>query len=216
MPKTKSRTGHIKFSEWFPANDPIATSMARLCILREDLYLELRGMVREDIPTLDACSGTWREIYFFRNLSRTILEIRSAIEVLSADKSFQKSISKELVPFKESFDQLPKLLTQVHPLVKRLRNEAGGHLKMNAIEEALKETNPNTKGLLQIGPCHAETHYKFSLEILGALFLRHVPHSKVEEEWIKTCDTLRETGMQVLKSIDKLFVSYTRIRNLKF
>ena len=40
----KSRIRYISPRKWFPAHDPIAATVARLCILREDLYIELLGL----------------------------------------------------------------------------------------------------------------------------------------------------------------------------
>ena len=82
MRPVRTRISHINISKWFPANDPTSTSVARLCVLREDLYLEIKGMVDEPLRSLDECSEDWRSIYFFRNSIRTFREIRSATETL--------------------------------------------------------------------------------------------------------------------------------------
>jgi hypothetical protein len=37
----------IKLRKWFPADDPLAVPVARLCILREDFLLEMRGVYEE-------------------------------------------------------------------------------------------------------------------------------------------------------------------------
>ena len=49
----RSHLRHITLSKWFPGNDPIATVVARLCILREDYLLELQGLIKTDFNPFD-------------------------------------------------------------------------------------------------------------------------------------------------------------------
>ena len=68
--------------------------MARLCILREDLFIELQGLNDDPFPLLDEGSIDWRQIYFFRNLLRTILEIDGAIRKIRSDKGFMAELCR--------------------------------------------------------------------------------------------------------------------------
>jgi hypothetical protein len=49
-----SRTFHIRIKEWFPPSDEVAAIMAQLCVLSEDLYLEMQGLNEDEITPLDA------------------------------------------------------------------------------------------------------------------------------------------------------------------
>lgn len=53
----RSHIRHITLSRWFPANDPLATLVARLCILREDYLLELQGLIKKDFNPFDVRSS---------------------------------------------------------------------------------------------------------------------------------------------------------------
>ena len=216
MRMIRTRISHINVAKWFPANDPIAVSIARLCVLREDLYLELRGMVKEPIPTLDECSDDWRTIYFFRNSVRTLLEIRGAVETLKARKVFTLALGRQPDPLSKTLDDLAGALDKAHALIKKLRNEVAGHLPHEAIEEALRQIAPETKGLLQIGGNAKEIHYKFALEFLGATMLRHVVNKDAEKEWNKILKTTLQLGFKAIRSIDMLFVAYSRVKKLSF
>jgi hypothetical protein len=214
MRPIRTRICHINVAKWFPANDPIATSVARLCVLREDLYLEIKGMDDEPIPTLDECSADWRGIYFFRNSIRTLLEVRSAIETLKLNKPFVRALSRQPPSLNKALVNLSHLLNDVHSLIKKLRNEVAGHLPYEALDEALQRIAPDTECLLQMGNKAKEIHYKFALEFVGATMLRHVDFVEAEKEWHKILKATLRTGFKAIKSIDMLFVAYSRIRNL--
>jgi len=51
------RGAHVRIvvlRKWFPPDDPLAAKIARLCILREDLLIEMHGVYTESITELDA------------------------------------------------------------------------------------------------------------------------------------------------------------------
>jgi len=73
----KSRIRFISPAKWFPADDATATVVARLCVLREDLYIELLGVAAEAIslsipmmesplPNMDDNGDAYRRLYFMR------------------------------------------------------------------------------------------------------------------------------------------------------
>jgi len=70
--------------------------MAQLCVLREDLYLELEGLSEDEIDSLDHNGDNYRSTYFFRNSTRTLFEIRKAVQSLKGQAVFMKL---ELPPF---------------------------------------------------------------------------------------------------------------------
>jgi hypothetical protein len=171
-------------------------------------------MVDEPIPSLDECSTDWREIYFFRNSVKTLLEIRSAIEKLKSKKAFVRTLSHQPAPLNKALGELSRALNEAHILIKKLRNEVAGHLPHEAIDEALKKIALDTECLVQMGNKPKEIHYKFSLEFIGATMLRHVAFPDAEKEWQSILTTTLQIGFKAIKSIDMLFVAYSRMRNL--
>lgn len=85
----RSRIGFIRLKEWFPPDDAVATNMARLCILREDLFLESQAIRADELTPLDANGEDWRRLYFHRNIFRTLDNIRGAMHQL------RKAMKKE-------------------------------------------------------------------------------------------------------------------------
>src|SRR5262249_35547274 len=85
----------IRIGRWFPGSDRAATAVAMLCILREDLFLELQGIVSDGLPNLDDNSEGYRRTYFWRNSLRTLEEIRNVLNKLNAESSFRDALSEE-------------------------------------------------------------------------------------------------------------------------
>lgn len=56
---------YIKLTRWFPPDDVIAANVARLCILKEDFEIELRGMLEKSISNLDSNGYEYRKLYTF-------------------------------------------------------------------------------------------------------------------------------------------------------
>ena len=73
---TKIYVRQIKVRHWFPAGDPVAAHIARLCILREDFAIEMSGIHASEIKKLDGNDVVYRKFYFWRRLVGTLDEIR--------------------------------------------------------------------------------------------------------------------------------------------
>jgi hypothetical protein len=185
-------------------------------VLREDLYLELRGMVDQPIPALDEHSDDYRQIYFFRNSARTLLEIRGAIETLRKEKSFMNALSQQPRDLRDAFDDLSRALLESHELIKKLRNDVAGHLSHQALHKAMEKLDQGTHVLLQMGNNAKEIHYKFALEFIGATILRDVPFEDAENEWKEIIGTTSKLSFKAIEAIDKLFVVFARIYNHYF
>ena len=80
---------HIYLRRWFPPHDPIAVTIARLCILREDLLLEGQAIRQAEIKPLDTNGEFSRRLYFWRNSFRTLDSIKSAVHNLKCQKPFR-------------------------------------------------------------------------------------------------------------------------------
>src|SRR6266478_2048712 len=119
MPKIYVR--QIKLRRWFPPHDRFAACVARLCILREDLFLEMAGIRASRIQMLDGHSVVWRKIYFWRQLVKTVGEIRQTIDVLNSRvPEFRSVLKKQRTEWRKKFDSMVKKLAQERLLVKEM------------------------------------------------------------------------------------------------
>jgi hypothetical protein len=167
----------VKLRKWFPPNDPIAAKIARLCILREDLLLEMQGVVADDIPQLDDYSSQFRKMYFFRNLLRTQSELSSAIQALLGDGDFKGLLRGQKKDVQTEFRKAAKAINRGHATLHDVRNDICAHVSQNAVQQALEridERLPDAFGFLDIGPKANLTHYKFAGELTAEILLKGV------------------------------------------
>jgi hypothetical protein len=210
----KSRTWHIRIKEWFPPEDRVATIMAQLCVLREDLYLELEGLSEDEIGPLDHNGDNYRSAYFFRNSTKTLFEMRKAVQRLKGQAAFMKQLASQR-DFHAAFKDFDKAMSKSQDLLKRLRHETAGHLDEAAFRNALEKISPETKQLFQGGTNPKTTHYKFCLEFLGAIFLREVDKD-FEEEWHRILKVTADASFKALEAIDLLFMAYVQQRGFSY
>ncbi|MGC4095672.1 MAG: hypothetical protein QM706_01025 [Nitrospira sp.] len=210
----KSRTWHIRIQEWFPPNDDVATIMAQLCVLREDLYLELEGMKEDDIASLDYNGEGFRSIYFFRNSTKTLFEMRKVVGNLKRQAEFMKKLAKQR-EFHKAFKDFDTAIFKSRNLLKRLRHETSGHVDQKAFECALQIIAPDTKQLFQAGDTPRTLHYKFCLEFLGAVFLRKAD-TDFEVEWRKILKATADVSFKAINAVDMLFMAYVEQRGFQY
>jgi len=211
----RSRTWSIPVKEWFPPNDALAAIMARLCVLREDLYLELEGLKDQKFDRLEQRGDPYKAIYYFRNSAKTLFEIRKAILKLKGQKVFMQQLANQK-DFHAAFKEFDKVMSKSEELVKRLRHETSGHLDPEAFNNALERMPSDTKGLFQGGTAPKTVHYKFSIEFLGAIFLSKVEKVAEKEEWERILDTTCEAAFKAINTIDLLFMAYVQQRGFEY
>ena len=181
----RTRTWLIRIKEWFPAEDPIATLIIKLLVLREDFLVELAGMMqglgdtfqeaqsrsRRVEENLDENSPAWRRLYFYRNSLKTLFEIRSEIEHFCRSPRGQVALAKESIAFRTLLQKLRKEMATAEKTVERLRHNLGGHVSRGAIKTTLRDMHHDVNGFLQIGEMYGKTRYKFVGEIVMRMLL---------------------------------------------
>ena len=79
----------IKLRRWFPPEDLFAAYVARMTILREDFAIEMMGIYEEQIAPLDGNTEGYRMVYFWRNMLRTLSELRGVVVMLMPCRNFK-------------------------------------------------------------------------------------------------------------------------------
>jgi hypothetical protein len=189
----------INLLEWFPANDNVATAVARLCVIREDFYLVGLGLAAESIPCLDENGRLWRRLYFFRQLSVVLMEAKKSLMVLNQDKLFAGVVNAE--NFRKEILNFEKTLNS--PALEDLRNWLGAHLNYSQVGEALKSMDPSTTGNLQVGKTHRATHFGFAANIVAAM----LPEEKLA--------ALAEVQPMLLDAVDRIISAYYELKKLE-
>ncbi len=215
----KSRIRFISPHKWFPSDNPVATVVARLCVLREDLYIELLGVAAEDIfltiptmqsplPNMDDNGDAYRRMYFMRASLRTLFEVRGAILVLVKNKEFVQHYEKWDKPrFQELKDFLAELEKNLSEF-KRIRDAIGGHVLPQAITKALDTMDYDEIGKYELGRTMKETHFGFAGTICAQILLQDIP-KKEKEEHLQRIFTLNMRTTQVITDV---FTAYIQNR----
>jgi hypothetical protein len=164
----------VEFRRWFPPDDPVAVKLARACILREDLLIEMRGILAESTEEFDGASPEYRRMYFLRGLFRSYTELSSVLQGLFGCPTFRTLLDKQTESLKQRFEEQKRIIVEVHPLLKGIRNDVCGHVLEQAVRGALERIPPQAFGFLEISETVIETHYKFVSEFVAEMLLKDV------------------------------------------
>lgn len=173
---SSTRIFQINLRKFFPPEDDYATCMARLCILREDLWVDIIGILEGPLERLDANGIEWRRLYFFRNYLKTLQEIASALHTLNCIPEFKRAFEKHYSPSEQkTFKDFCKKIQGSGDLITEIRNSAGGHIQHNVVAGALKAISPDFTGFWE-RPFDPEerwshTHHPYVTDLVAAIFL---------------------------------------------
>jgi hypothetical protein len=210
---SKTYTRQMNLRRWFPPHDRFAACVARLCILREDFAIEMWGLYANSLRRLDAHSVVWRRLYFWRNLVRTLWEIRKTLETLNTVPEFKKAMKVQSVRTRKKFENMVKKLETNQTLIQRMRDSLGGHVLQRTVEQALNDMPFEQFGYIEVGRTLKETHYKFAGEIVVRMLLGGVSLD-LEEIEVKSHFERIASLLPVFALTDTIFSMYTDWRNL--
>ena len=211
MTTTYIRT--VTLRKWFPPRDRFAACMARLCILREDLFLEMMGVWKARIAPLDEHSVLWRKMFFWRSLVKTIWEIRKTVETLNTIPEFKKSLRKQPIAWQKQYTKMIKLLNKHEALVEAVRNSLGGHVLFRTVEEALDGMSFDSFSYIEVGEIEKRTHYKFANQLVLEMVLKGVEEQNRLEEITRHFRSVADL-LPVFTLTGMLFTIYVDVRKL--
>jgi hypothetical protein len=197
----------MKLRRWFPPNDRFAVCVDRLSILREDFALEMWGVYKAHIRALDAHSAVWRKLYFWRNLVRTLLEIRKTLESLNTVMEFKSVLKKQPIRWQKRFRTMIGKLEKAEALVEEIRNSLGGHVLHESVEKALSNMSSEKFSYIEVGENLKRTHYNFAGELVGEILLAGVPEEEREAALAKQFETIAGL-LPVFALTDIVFTMY--------
>lgn len=203
---------HVVLQRWFPAGDPVATSVARLCILKEDLELEYRGWLGQGIRELDVNKVPWRKLYFLRNIFKTMLEIHSAVHSLRMNREFRKAILRQPKPLQDAFEELSNIIAGAQPLIKDYRNSIGGHVKEQSVSNALSKISKERSGFLEVDVAKKQYHFNFASELCMAILFDQYPEEQQRKKAEEIIGELKKA--LPFRAIDAIVTAYVDNRKL--
>lgn len=212
----------INLRKFFPPDDEYAICMARLCLLREDLSLEVNGIVAGPFDWLDGNGIPWRHNYFMRNSAKTLREIASALQTLNCIPEFKRALKNRFTSGQQKvFKEFCKQIRESDALIKEVRNSIGGHIPHSLVARGLKNIDFDRTGFWErpFDPRDrfAHTHHPFVNELFVGLLqvvdrADHQPARDITEtlEIAKVMASL----IRAIPQIDSLFELYVSERHL--
>ena len=175
----QTHTRWAKLARVFSArhDKELHTLIACLCVLFEDLRIELAGMSEDHLGKLDECGESGRRLYFLRRSIATLYEFATVLQELDQLPSFQR-VKKQFNATADSHWTKAIRYFQKHTrYIARMRHHVGGHFGKQAAELAIVNLELDTTGALEIDFYRAGGGAKlqFASEIASTAMLCHVP-----------------------------------------
>jgi hypothetical protein len=210
---TKIFIRSIRLGQWFPAADPLAASIARLVILREDFMLEGRGIRARNIPELDEHSDSWRQVYFFRNIIRTLWEIQGALTTIRMNAEFKRIFKKQSQRQQDELRHMSAKLNGAASIVRSLRDALGGHVLPESVAKAIDNMPYGKWGFLEVGRTIGATHFKIAMQLVEEMFVAGVPENQKRSKMENDIKALADL-LPVVDRLEKVIVMYAVARGL--
>jgi len=175
--RTLSRSGrsHDVFSQ---SRDAVVlhSLIASLCVLFEDLRIEIAGQAATELRELDACGKTLRRLYFLRRSTATLHEFSTVLRELDRLPEFESIRSQFNRVAHVHWSRAVSYFQGKDEAIARLRHNVGGHFRRQGAKLALSGLNCDSVGTLEIDfySNGAGAKHLFVGELLAVGMLRHV------------------------------------------
>jgi hypothetical protein len=119
-------------------------SLARLSVLYEDLFLEVigAGMEPGTAPQMEPLGPAYRHVYFMRRAVATALEVKDVVEQIAVTPEFReieaRAVSSGDSHYVREWVQPQNFFKSNRALLKKIRDDVGGHFGDQAAASALK------------------------------------------------------------------------------
>lgn len=180
---------------------PFDFHLARLCVLYEDLKIELLARDEESIEALDVLDpktdftaprhiGRYRKYYFLRRAVATLCEFAEALRLLRDCPDFRRVQSHFDNESKTDWDESIGFLDANELLIKNVRNDIGGHFGSKAADYAVRNLSPDATGKIEIERNLKDDRHWLQLHLAGEIassaLLKSFPSGQTPEDQIRS------------------------------
>lgn len=165
--------------------------LARLCVLYEDLRVEMCGIAELSIPALDILDsekdnsktperiGKYRRYYFIRRSLGTICEFSEALRLIQEDPDLRLA-SRVDEDVNATLRSAVALFDTNKSRLRVIRNDIGGHFGQQAALNALDHLRPDACSTIELVNGW-ELRLQFAGEIAASALLPHLPGNDIKE-----------------------------------
>jgi len=171
--------------------------VARLCVLYEDLRIEISAINANSIPSLDILDpaaegldvkevGKYRRNYFLRRSIGTLYEFAEGLRLLAACPDFAGVSAAFDGDTAAQWNAATGFFQSKERLIQNVRNDIGGHFGGKAAIYAVPNLSTGTVGKIEIKyddqNCPRPPELHCAGEIAESAFPRHLPGTSVDEQ----------------------------------
>jgi len=164
--------------------------MARLAVLYEDLRIELTATATVSIPVLDITDERYRRNYSLRRCIATLVEFADTIRLLDKCPEFQAVKPRFGAEAGKYWDRGLRFFQRHEQLLKRVRNDIGGHFGQEAAVFAVANFRPDAVGKIELRD-ERTIHLNFAGEVVATAFFRHLLGSTPEQKFSRLLRTVK-------------------------
>jgi len=180
--------------------------LARVCVLFEDLRIELQGLSEFSLSVLDILdpekenwlapelTGKYRKFYFTRRSIATLREFAECLRLIVQDMAAHPTLrltfrGLQYEESKSAWEAAIQFFDTNKDLVTQIRNDIGGHFGHKAALNALSLLSSDVCGSIAFGDDDQKLRLHFAGEIAATALLKHLPGKDVAEytTLIQTC-----------------------------
>jgi hypothetical protein len=180
-------------------------ALARVCVLFEDLRIEISGAAERSLPALDVLdsqkdnwlkpelTGKYRQFYFIRRSLLTLREfaeaLRLTVEQMKKDPRLNLTFRGLTDDAKPAWDSAIHFFDTNEKFLNGIRRDIGGHFGQKAALNAVTMLLPQAYGsialahavILQGKETADQLRLHFAMEIVGTALLKHLQDGDIEQ-----------------------------------
>ncbi len=207
---------YAKLRRLFPGDlDKLTNSgIARLCVLFEDLRIEIAGLSlprpslkdeRGLAAGFDVAGHELRSFYFLRRSIATCVEFAEAIRLLDQASDFKKLVARFPAEGQTTWRESLNYFGRKEKFWKEIRNDVGGHFGSKASEFAVESFLPDAGGSIEVHLNHdgkGGAILGFASEIAATALLRRLPGGTHKEKSKNLIDEVMTAFPHAIRAVE--------------
>lgn len=218
----RSRLRYARLTKLFPGSiDKLTNSrIARLCVLFEDLRIELAGSqlpgpgpdeTRGLVAHFDVAGCRFRELYFLRRSIATCFEFAEALRLVDACPGFQKLLSHFPADDQNTWRDSIGYFHDHEKFWKDVRNDVGGHFGSEAAAFAVRSFLPEAVGGIEFQMSYSGAGgvvLGFASEVVATALMRHLPGASPEDKVKALFDEVLRAFPRAVRAVECIVINY--------
>ncbi len=212
----RSQLKYTTLTKLFPSSidNPTNAQIARLCVLFEDLRIEITGFTLSasdiegagpNVSAFDISGNKARALYFLRRSIATCFEFAEAVRLLD-ESSFQTIMSSFPVEEQNNWREAVLYFKNTErKFWKLIRNDVGGHFGTTAALFALESFLPGedvTIEIRQVSSKGCTAILGFASEVAATALLRHLPGDTPDQKLKKLFEAVQMAYPLAIKAVE--------------